>query len=70
MGLLKGILLKRNDLKLIVMSATLDSCKFQSYIPTAPIIKIPGRLFPVEIFYTQSPEIDYLSATMRTIMQV
>ena len=29
MGLLKELLLKRNDLKLVVMSATLDAGRFQ-----------------------------------------
>ena len=49
MGLLKEILPKRPDLKLVVMSATLDSGKFQEYFDGAPLMKVPGRLFPVEI---------------------
>ena len=31
---------------------------------------MPGRLFPVEIFYTPEPERDYMEAAMRTVMQV
>lgn len=38
LALLKGILQKRKDLKLIVMSATLDGIKFQTYFDNAPII--------------------------------
>lgn len=38
LALLKGILQKRKDLKLIVMSATLDGFKFQTYFDNAPII--------------------------------
>jgi len=34
-------------MKLIVMSATLDAQKFQNYLKTAPLITIPGRLYPV-----------------------
>jgi HrpA-like RNA helicase len=49
MGLLKEIMPKRPDLKLVVMSATLDSGKFVSYFDNAPLMKVPGRLFPVEI---------------------
>src|SRR5216683_1366730 len=46
MGLLKGLVKKRKDLKLIVMSATLDALKFQKYFTIddpAPLFKVPGR---------------------------
>ena len=32
--------------------------------------KVPGRLHPVEIFYTQEPERDYLEAAIRTVVQI
>lgn len=70
MGLLKEILLKRNDLKLVVMSATLDAIKFQQYFDNAPLLKIPGRTFPVEIFYTLKAESDYIEATVKTAIQI
>lgn len=35
------------------MSATLEAEKFQGYFLDAPLMKVPGRLHPVEIFYTQ-----------------
>ncbi|KAL4542646.1 hypothetical protein Ndes2526B_g04600 [Nannochloris sp. 'desiccata'] len=69
-GLLKEVLLKRPDLKLVVMSATLEAEKFQGYFLDAPLIKVPGRLHPVEIFYTQEPERDYLEAAIRTVVQI
>jgi pre-mRNA-splicing factor ATP-dependent RNA helicase DHX15/PRP43 len=37
-GLMKEIIKKRKDLKVIVMSATLDAGKFQSYFDNAPLI--------------------------------
>ena len=40
-------------MKLVVMSATLEAEKFQGYFLDAPLMKVPGRLHPVEIFYTQ-----------------
>ena len=43
MGLLKEVLLKRPDLKVVVMSATLDAVKFQKYFDNAPLMKVPGR---------------------------
>jgi len=69
-GLLKEIMLKRPDLKVVVMSATLEAEKFQDYFLEAPLIKVPGRLHPVEIFYTQEPERDYLEAAIRTVVQI
>ncbi|KAL5700331.1 RNA helicase [Ranunculus cassubicifolius] len=69
-GLLKEVLKNRPDLKLVVMSATLEAEKFQAYFSGAPLMKVPGRLFPVEIFYTQEPERDYLEAAIRTVVQI
>lgn len=69
-GLLKEIMVKRPDLKIVVMSATLEAEKFQDYFLDAPLIKVPGRLHPVEIFYTQEPERDYLEAAIRTVVQI
>ena len=47
------VIKQRPDLKLTVMSATLEAEKFQGYFLDAPLMKVPGRLHPVEIFYTQ-----------------
>ena len=47
------VIKNRADLKLVVMSATLEATKFQGYFLDAPLMKVPGRLHPVEIFYTQ-----------------
>lgn len=64
MGLLKEIAKQRQDLKIIVMSATLDAGKFQDYFDKVPLFSIPGRTFPVEIegdillFLTGQEEID------------
>lgn len=69
-GLLKEVLLKRKDLKVVVMSATLEAEKFQGYFLEAPLMRVPGRLHPVEIFYTQDPERDYLEAAIRTTVQI
>lgn len=67
---MKEILKVRPDLKLIVMSATLEAQKFQKYFNDAPLLAVPGRLFPVEIFYTPEPERDYLEAAVRTVIQI
>jgi pre-mRNA-splicing factor ATP-dependent RNA helicase DHX15/PRP43 len=70
MGLLKEVVQRRPDLKLIIMSATLDAQKFQRYFMDAPLLAVPGRTHPVEIFYTPEPERDYVEAALRTVLQI
>lgn len=70
MGLLKEVANRRPDLKIVIMSATLDAQKFQSYFNDAPLLAVPGRTHPVEIFYTPEPERDYLEASLRTVLQI
>ncbi|QUC16531.1 uncharacterized protein UV8b_00772 [Ustilaginoidea virens] len=70
MALLKQIAGRRSDLKIIVMSATLDAQKFQKYFNDAPLLPVPGRTHPVEIFYTPEPERDYVEAAIRTVLQI
>ena len=70
MGVLKTVINHRPDLKLVIMSATLDAGKFQHYFDNAPLMNVPGRTHPVEIFYTPEPERDYLEAAIRTVIQI
>ena len=69
-GLMKKAILKKPSLKLIVTSATLDAAKFSTYFFEAPIFTIPGRMYPVELFYAKEPETDYLDASLITVMQI
>ena len=69
-GLIKEVLQRRKDLKIIVMSATLNAERFQEYFEGAPLLDVPGRMYPVEIFYTPEPEKDYLIASVRTVLQI
>lgn len=57
-------------MKLLISSATLDAEKFSDFFDEAPIFRIPGRRFPVEIFYTKAPEADYIDACVVTILQI
>lgn len=70
MGLLKEVVQRRPDLKIIIMSATLDAQKFQRYFNDAPLLAVPGRTHRVEIFYTPEPEQDYVEAAIRTVLQI
>lgn len=69
-GLLKRIVKDRPDLKIVIMSATLDSQKFQNFFGEAPLISIAGRTFPVTVLYSTRPEANYLEAAIRTAVQI
>jgi len=69
-SLLKKLLQRRKDFRLIVTSATLDADKFSRYFFDCPIFTIPGRTYPVEVFYANEPETDYMDAALITVMQI
>lgn len=69
-GLLKDVIAKRKDLKIVVMSATLNAERFQKYFEGAPLLDVPGRMYPVEIFYTDRPVQDYLSSAIETVLKI
>lgn len=77
LALLKKLVNKRREgpedfrLKLVVMSATIEVDRFVRYFEEeVPVLSIPGRCFPVEIYYTPEPEEDYLEAAVRTAVQI
>ncbi|KAH8020512.1 hypothetical protein HPB51_002461 [Rhipicephalus microplus] len=54
-GLLREVVARRQDLKLIVTSATMDATKFATFFGSVPVYTIPGRTFPVELFFSKNP---------------
>lgn len=50
---LRRLMQKRPDLKLILMSATLEAERFSTYLGGVPVLNIPGRTFPVEMKYLE-----------------
>eukprot|EP00771_Trimastix_marina_P002999 gnl/Trimastix_PCT/4180.p1 GENE.gnl/Trimastix_PCT/4180~~gnl/Trimastix_PCT/4180.p1 ORF type:complete len:1060 (-),score=248.51 gnl/Trimastix_PCT/4180:118-3297(-) len=69
-GLLKDVARYRSDLKLIISSATINTAKFAEYFDDAPIVSIEGSCHPVEVYYTKSPEMDYIEAAITTVLQI
>jgi len=39
------------DLRIVVMSATLDAAPVSAYLDGCPVVDVPGRLYPIEISY-------------------
>ncbi|GAP85738.1 putative helicase associated domain-containing protein [Rosellinia necatrix] len=62
---LKKLLEKRKNLKIILMSATVDAERFSNYLGRAPVLNVPGRTFPVQVKYLE----DALEATGYTLDQ-
>lgn len=54
LGLLKDLLGRRSDLRVVVSSATIDAKKFSKYFGKAPIIEVSGRTFPVDIVWDEN----------------
>ncbi|XP_053396236.1 putative ATP-dependent RNA helicase DHX57 [Mercenaria mercenaria] len=50
---LKDMLPKRPDLKIILMSATLNAQLFSQYFGGCAVVDIPGRTFPVEQYFLE-----------------
>ena len=69
-GLVKDITRYRSDIKLIIASATVEAEKFSKYFDGAPIFYVPGRKFPVDVYYTKAPEHNYLDAAVVTVLQI
>src|SRR5204862_4367239 len=54
----------RDDLRIVVMSATLDAGPVAAYLG-CPVLEVPGRRFPVEI--TQSPGLSPAAAVRQVL---
>ncbi|KAF7553370.1 hypothetical protein G7046_g7117 [Stylonectria norvegica] len=50
---LKGLMKRRRDLKVVLMSATVDADRFSAYLGGAPVLNVPGRTFPVQVRYLE-----------------
>lgn len=50
---LKKLLTKRKDLKVVLMSATVDAERFSNYFGGAKVLNVPGRTFPVNVNYLE-----------------
>ncbi|EFQ34047.1 helicase associated domain-containing protein [Colletotrichum graminicola] len=63
--ILKKLMLRRKDLKVVLMSATVDAERFSKYLGGAPVLTVPGRTFPVQVRYLE----DAIETTGYTVGQ-
>ncbi|XP_038217051.1 probable ATP-dependent RNA helicase DHX35 [Zerene cesonia] len=79
LGLLKKIAKKRKNLKIVISSATMDGEFFKRFFEsrdahgqtdTSVVMSVPGRTYPIEVFYISEPVADYVKATVDTIIKI
>ncbi|KAG1692966.1 putative ATP-dependent RNA helicase DHX35 [Nymphon striatum] len=80
LGLLKKVLKKRPDLRVIVSSATLEAEQMKDFFnrndsedltkDNSTILSIEGRLHPVDVFYVNEPIADYVKAPVDTVIKI
>ncbi|GMF13746.1 unnamed protein product [Phytophthora lilii] len=93
-GLLKQVMKRRPEFRVLITSATLDAERFAEFfgqpvtaekrkkkkhkVKLCPVVKIPGRVFPVDIFHSKQRQImgckgplsTYVRAAVETTLQV
>ncbi|KAK0483367.1 P-loop containing nucleoside triphosphate hydrolase protein [Armillaria novae-zelandiae] len=76
LGILKKIRRKRPSLRIIVSSATLDASYFLDYFTAntspdeATIVSLEGRMFPVDVAYSEQPVPDYVQFAAETAFNI
>ena len=70
LGLFKQLLIKRRDLKLIVTSATMNANRFTRFFGSAPQFTIPGRTFPVEVYFNKNVNMDYVENAVKQVLTI
>lgn len=78
-GLVKQACTHRPDLKVLITSATLDISKFSNYFNDCPIVRVPGRLFPVDIYHSKIRQVmtatgpssnAYVNSAVKTVLKI
>ncbi|XP_041978610.1 ATP-dependent RNA helicase DHX33 isoform X2 [Aricia agestis] len=59
-----------SNLKVIVMSATMDVDSFKNFYNDCPVIYLEGRTFPVTIYHTKTKQDDYEYAALCSVFQL
>jgi len=69
-GILRQVIRRRRDLKLIVTSATLNASLFSDFFGGVPIFYIPGRTFHVDKYHAKTPQEDYVEAAVKQVLTI
>ncbi len=70
LGFLKLLCAKRPDLRVVIMSATLDHREFQGFFPEAQLVVYEARKYPVETHYLDRATSDFVGAALSSLRQI
>ena len=77
LGYLRLLRRRRQDLKLVITSATIDTEAFSKAFDNAPVIQVSGRMYPVEVRHwpldellEESGDCTYIDASANAVEQV
>ncbi|KAM0259567.1 hypothetical protein ACHAQJ_003293 [Trichoderma viride] len=72
LALLKKIISRRKDFKLVIMSAIMDATLFQKYFNNCPLVHITGRNFNVKTIYYQSSHVssDFITHAAALVVDI
>ncbi|KAK7842167.1 putative pre-mrna-splicing factor atp-dependent rna helicase deah4 [Quercus suber] len=71
LGLMKRLVrMRASNLKVLITSATLDGEKVSNFFSNCPILSVPGKLYPVEILYSNERPTSYLEASLKTALDI
>lgn len=72
LGILKELIISqsRPDLKIIIMSATLDMDLFSSFFNNASILHIEGKLYPIKKYFLTDVVEDIVDSVIRCVLQI
>eukprot|EP00798_Chlamydomonas_sp_ICE-L_P028613 gene28613-31783_t len=51
LALLRAVIIQRPEIRIVLMSATINFQAYSDYFGNAPVIKVPGRLYPIQLEY-------------------
>ena len=70
LGLLRDLLNARKNLKVVIMSATIEAKRFAVFFSCKSILEVKGRSFDVDVFYAKDPESDHIDAAVIATVQI
>ncbi|XP_062157376.1 probable pre-mRNA-splicing factor ATP-dependent RNA helicase DEAH4 [Alnus glutinosa] len=71
LGLMKRLVtIHASNLKVLITSATLDGEKVSKFFSNCPILNVPGKLYPVEILYSNERPTSYVESSLKTALDI
>ncbi len=61
---------KMQELKVLVTSATIPAEKFSEFFGGAPVLEIPGKMYPVQVYYEKERPRDYIQSIAKKVKKV